>query len=174
MWQLTWLADVCLANLLRTSSENSDSLFSPKTVPIWELTSPALNEASTVQVFRKFDDERYVASPIKCLEAVMSRPQEGYIAQCTWYTVELKRYIHIHIYIYIYIYIYIWLKRYIFKRKRSFAWSSTIQWFMAAVRAIALPLCRRSNWNIFQILPMYQDYRNNRQYYRLHFFCAVL
>ena len=51
VWQLTWLADVCLANLLRTSSENSDSLFSPKTIPICELTSPALNEASTVQVF---------------------------------------------------------------------------------------------------------------------------
>ena len=44
MWQLTWLADVCLANLLRTSSENSDSLFSPKTVPIWELTSPVQEE----------------------------------------------------------------------------------------------------------------------------------
>lgn len=82
--------------------------------------------------FRKFDEERYVATPIKCLEAVISRPQEGYIAQCTWYTVELKRYI------------YIWLKRYIFKRKRLFAWSSTIQRFMAAVRAIALQLCRRS------------------------------
>ena len=120
--------------------------------------------------FRKFDDERYVASPIKCLEAVISRPQEGYIAQCTWYTVELKRYIYIYIYIYIYTHIYTWLKRYIFKRKRLFAWSSTIQWFMAAVRAIALQLCRRSNWNIFQILPLYRDYRNNRQYYRLFFF----
>ena len=68
--------------------------------------------------FRKFDEERYVASPIKCLKAVISRPQEGYIAQCTWYTVELKPYI------------YIWLKRYIFKRKRLFAWSSTIHRFM--------------------------------------------
>lgn len=155
---------VCLANLLRTSSENSDSLFSPKTILIWELTSPALDEASTVQVFfRKFDEERYVASPIKCLKAVISRPQEGYIVQCTWYTVELKPYI------------YIWLKRYIFKRKRLFAWSSTIQRFMVAVRAIALQLCRRSiipTETFFQILHIYRDYRNNRQYYRLLFFFA--
>ena len=115
---------VCLANLLRTSSENSDSLFSPKTMLIWELTSPALDEASTVQVWR-----RWYLGHRKDISL-------------SWKDISLS--VHdIPLSWTIYIYIYIWLKRYIFKRKRLFAWSSTIQRFMAAVWTIALQLCRR-------------------------------
>ena len=109
---------VCLVNLLRTSSENSDSLFSPKTMLIWELC-PALDEASTVQVWRRW----YLG--------------HRKVISLSWNDISLS--VHdIPL-----IYIYIWLKRYIFKRKRLFVWSSTIQRFMAAVRKIALQLCRR-------------------------------
>ena len=120
---------VCLVSLLRTSSENSDSLFSPKTMLVWELTSPALDEASTVKVWKRW----YLGHRKDISLSWNDIPLSVHDIPLSWSG----------IYVCIYIYIYFWLKRCIFKRKWLFAWSSTIQRFMAAVRKIALQLCRR-------------------------------
>ena len=165
---------VCLVNLLRTSSENSDSLFSPKTMLIWELTSPALDEASIVQVWKRW----YLGHRKDISLSWNDIPLSVHDIPLSWSGIYVCVYIYIYIYIYIYmyVYIYIWLKRYIFKRKRLFARSSTIQRFMAAVRTIALQLCRRpiipteTFSNIAQISGLSQQ----SAILSFAFFCAVL
>ena len=102
---------------------------------VWELTSPALDEASTVQIWKRW----YLGHRKDISLSWNDIPLSVHDIPLSWSGI----YVCVHIYIYIYIYIYIWLKRYIFKRKRLFAWSSTIQRFMAAVWTIALQLCRR-------------------------------